>query len=699
VSGSPPNVRLSDAQVPAPRWQLAAPASREQLLAVMEEFGVSPMLAQVLHTRGLSRSHLFPARTLTPNPGIFEAARRIVQAIRHEKCIRIHGDYDADGVSATALLVLGLRRLGADIHGFIPHRLKEGYGIHPDRVQAHADACDLLVTVDCGVTNVAEIRALLAAGTEVIVTDHHMPGPDFPDCLVVHPHLTDDYDPTIHNLTGAGVAYHLLWAVCTELGESEPLEYAPLATLGTVADVAPLLGENRALVLAGLSLFPETTLPGLKVLLEGKTLKTVTARDVAFILAPRINAAGRLGEADLALELLTTVQPRRAEELAVYLEARNGERRVLQDAMYRQALELVDPAHPAIVVTHPDWHPGVMGIVAAKLLEKFHKPVYIVAQGKGSVRSTPGISAVGGLKYAADLLDRFGGHPAAAGFAFQDGKFSALQTRLHEYASGFPRPVPTLGLQASLPTWAAATPLWEEMEGLEPYGEGFPAPLWHLSGELQQARVVGKNANTLQFSLAGVRGVKYQETAVEGGARDLAARVQYSEFRGVGRVELMLDGLRSEAPLELAGEQRFGRQAAYPRLQPKVAMGHLRAGACAYATGAVAAYLQDNIPGVRLLESGQSLSGEVVLYALPPESDLNAWSASGRVSFAWGPKTLSELEGSFTGRERGAEAKADAYRCFQWAQLYRHLQGDGWGRAVDAMLGVEAGVELAGVAD
>jgi single-stranded-DNA-specific exonuclease len=128
-------------------------------------------------------------------------------------------------------------------------------------------------------------------------------------------------------------------------------------------------------------------------------------------------------------------------------------------------------------------------------------------------------------------------------------------------------------------------------------------------------------------------------------------------------------------------------------------MGHLRAGACAYATGAVAAYLQDNIPGVRLLESGQSLSGEVVLYALPPESDLNAWSASGRVSFAWGPKTLSELEGSFTGRERGAEAKADAYRCFQWAQLYRHLQGDGWGRAVDAMLGVEAGVELAGVAD
>jgi len=665
----------------------------------MGEFGVSPMLAQVLHTRGLSRAHLFPQRLLTPNPGIFEAARRIVQAVRHEKAIRIHGDYDADGVSATALLVLGLRRLGANVHGFIPHRLKEGYGLHASRVQEHADACDLLITVDCGVTNVAEVRSLLAAGVEVIVTDHHSPGPDFPDCLVVHPALTPDYDPALNNLTGAGVAYHLLWAVCAELGEPEPLDYAPLATLGTVADVAPLVGENRALVLAGLSLFPETKLPGLKVLMEGKSLKAVSARDVAFILAPRINAAGRLGEADLALELLTTQSERRAGELAVYLETRNGERRVLQDAMYKQALELADPSQAAIVVTHPDWHPGVMGIVAAKLLEKFHRPVYIAAQGKGSVRSTPGISAVGGLLHAADLLDRFGGHPAAAGFAFQDGRFSALRSRLQDYAGQFPRPVPSLDLQASLPAWAAARPLWDELEGLEPYGEGFEAPIWHLNGELENPRVVGKNATTLQFSLQGVRGVKYQETATESGVRDLAARVQHSEFRGVSRVELMLEGLRPAAPLELAGAPGSEVQPSHLRLAPPEGMRRLRAGASAYATGAVADYLSDNIPGVRLLQPGQSLSGEVVLYALPPESDLSAWTASGRVSFAWGPKTLEGLENSFTGRERGAEAKADAYRRYQWAQLYRHLNDESWQRAVDAMLGIEAGAELVGVAD
>ena len=686
-------------RVPETRWQLAAPASREQLLSVMAEFGVSPMLAQVLHTRGLNRAHLFPARVLTPNPGILEAARRVVQAIRMEKCIRIHGDYDADGVSATALLVLGLRRLGANIHGFVPHRLNEGYGIHPSRVQAHADACDLLITVDCGVTNVQEVKSLLAAGVEVIVTDHHSPGSDFPDCLVVHPHLTQGYDPELHNLTGAGVAYHLLWAVCAELGEPEPLDYAPLATLGTVADVAPLVGENRALVLAGLSLFPDTRLPGLKVLMEGKSLKRVSARDVAFILAPRLNAAGRLGEADLALELLTTQSTRRAEELAVYLETRNGERRAIQDAMYKQALDLVNPSEAAIVVTHPDWHAGVMGIVAAKLLAKFHKPVYIVAQGKGSVRSTPGISAVGGLIHAADLLDRFGGHPAAAGFALQDGQFGALKARLHDYASQFPRPVPALQLQASLPAWAARAPLWEELESLEPYGQGFPEPLWHLSGELEQPRVVGKNANTLQFSIQGVRGVKYQETAVEGGPRDLAARVQHSEFRGVGRVELMLDGLRPQAALELSGSPGASVLPTHLRLPPREAMQRLRAGASAYATGAVADYLQDNIPGVRLLECEQRLVGEVVLYALPPESDLHTWTASGRVSFAWGPKTLEGLEVSFTGKERGVEARADAYRRYQWAQLYRHLDDKGWGRAVDAMQGIEAGVELAGVAD
>ena len=696
----------STAEVPPTRWRLSVPAGRAELLATMREFGVSPMLAQVLHGRGLGRSHLFPARQLTPNPAIQEAARRIVQAIRHDKKIRVHGDYDADGVSAAALLVLGLREQGADVHGFIPHRLREGYGIHPAKVPEHADACDLLITVDCGVSNAAEVRALLAAGVEVIVTDHHAPPPTFPDCLVVHPHQTPHYDPALHNLTGAGVAYHLLWAVHTELELEEPLTYAPLATLGTIADVAPLLGENRALVLAGLSLFPETQLPGLRALLDSQVLKSVGARDVSHVLAPRINAAGRLGEADLALELLTTASPRRAEELAIYLETRNNERRILQDQMFEQALLLADPADPAIVVTHEDWHAGIMGIVAAKLLERFHKPVYIVAQGKGSVRSTPGISAVGGLVQATAHLERYGGHPAAAGFALRDGHYEALRNSLHDYARQFPRPVPELRLEAPLPAWAAAAPLWQELEGLQPFGEGFADPLWHLSGELELARMVGRSSSTLQFSLRGVRGVKYREDAPGEGLRDLAAQVQHSVFRGQERVELKVEGLRPLARLELALPLPPGQElpaapgAELRRLPPRDGLVHLRTGASAYAAGSVAVYLQDNIPGLKLLESGQPLSGEVVLYALPPEDDLRAWLASGRVSFAWGPKTLAELEAGFSGRERGDEARADAYRRWQWAQLYLHLDDAGWAQAVLSMLGIRSQeVELAGVAD
>ena len=383
-------------------------------------------MAQVLCGRDLRTELLALPLELTPNPALREAARHIVAAVREGKRIRIHGDYDADGVSATATLVLGLRAIGANVHGFIPHRLNEGYGIHPDRVPEHAAAADLVVTVDCGVSNLDEVKSLLATGTEVVVTDHHAPGENFPECLVVHPHLTPDYDPDRHNLTGAGVAYHLLWAVYEELGRPEPRALLPLATLGTVADVAPLLGENRALVRAGLAEMARTELPGLRALMNEKRVRQPTARDVAFILAPRINAAGRMGEADRALELLTTPSDHEAKSLAAYLEIRNQERRKIQDDMFAQALQLADPNDPALVLTHDDWHAGVMGIVASKLVETFNRPVYIVAQSKGSVRSTPGISAVQGLRESRDLLGRFGGHPGAAGFSLDPQNFGAL---------------------------------------------------------------------------------------------------------------------------------------------------------------------------------------------------------------------------------------------------------------------------------
>ena len=685
------------------RWLLARPASRETLLHHMRLWRVAPPLAQVLSGRGLTPELLDPALTLTPNPALQQAAQRIVEVMAAGGRIRIHGDYDADGVSATATLVLGLQAAGANVHGFIPHRLEEGYGVHPDRVAEHAQACDLMVTVDCGVTNLEEVRALLDAGTEVIVTDHHAPGENFPNCLVVHPHLTDHYDPQLHNLTGAGVAYHLLWAVYNLLGRPEPRHLTALATLGTVADVAPLIGENRALVRAGLAELAVSELPGLKALMESKRVRQPTARDVAFILAPRINAAGRMGEADIALSLLIASQLHDAQRLAAYLETRNQERRILQDNMFKQVLDIADPTDPALVVTHPDWHAGVMGIVASKLVETFHKPVYIVAQGKGSVRSTPGISAVQGLRNSADLLKRFGGHPGAAGFSLDESNFEAFRQRIHDYVRQFPAPVPTVLLDAPLPTLGATNELVTQAAAFEPFGEGHQPPLWHVRGELTEPRLVGKNGDSLQFKVGRIKGVKYRERCTDTGERDLATHLNLNEWRGRVSLELHAEALRPTAELELEGADE--QVPPLLRLNPKDAMQHLSTGAAAYAENGVVDFLQDNVPGITLLRPGQSAGGrEVILYALPPEADLRRWLAEGRVAFAFGPKTLAELEGALGPQhlcappenplqdalkdEARLEAAADAYRRWQWAHHYRVLSDAGWTASVYAMLGL-----------
>ncbi|ADY25871.1 single-stranded-DNA-specific exonuclease RecJ [Deinococcus proteolyticus MRP] len=680
---------------PAARWQLARPAPLPALRDLMERYGLSAPAAQWVYGRGLRPELLSPEHRLTPNPGLREAARRLVQAIRAGKRIRIHGDYDADGVTATATLVLGLQALDADVHGFIPHRLEEGYGIHPSKLDEHAQSCDLLVTVDCGVSNREEVAGLLERGTDVIVTDHHAPPPTFPDCLVVHPELTANYDPALHNLTGAGVAYHLLWAVHQELGLPEPRPLSALATLGTIADVAPLTGENRALVGVGLAALPGTDIVGLRALLELSGVAQPSARDVAFVLAPRINAAGRMGEADRALELLTTSSPQRAGALAQYLEVRNEERRELQDRMYREALDLVDPGERALLVTRPDWHPGVMGIVASKLLEQFYRPVYIVAQGKGSVRSTPGISAVGGLRYSHDLLLRYGGHPGAAGFSLEEANLPRLRDRLQDYAAQFPVPVPHVTLDAPLPATYATLDLWQELQAFEPYGEGLRPPLWHLRSPLSGTRLVGRNRDCLQFQAAGLRGIKFREQDAATGPRDLAVRLRRSEFRGRVSAEWEAEELRPPQALTLAAPQA---QVAAARLAvrrtPEQVMARLKAvgrGVAVYAGETLRASLAARLPELHYLQPGDPLPAlPLVLFDLPPTGVLERWlqerpAAAPPVTFAWGRETLAALDAAPQG--------AEGYHRFQWAHAYLTLDEAGWDGAVRALSGL--GVEEA----
>ncbi len=545
---------------PELRWAVRPPAPPAAVAALSRALQVPPSLAAVLWSRGLhdaAPDHLTPPLVLSPNPALPAAAERLADAVRSGRRILIHGDYDADGISGTAVLLLGLRELGAKAEAFIPDRLTDGYGVNPERLDEHAERAELFITVDCGITNLEEVAELQRRGVEVIVTDHHTPGEQLPDCLVVHPGLSPLARQGLPELTGAGVAFHLLWALRLNLGLDAPLEYADLATLGTIADVAPLLGENRALIREGLARLPDSRWAGVRASVSQARLgQQISAREVAFVLAPRLNAAGRLGEADLGLELLTTSSERRARELAVYLDARNVERRKIQDAMYTAALAKADPEAPALVLEDPSWHPGVMGIVASKLLETFYLPVYIAAGGKGSVRSTPGISAVEGLRAAARHLKRYGGHQQAAGFSLDMAEFEAFKGSVHDWARGFPRPVPKVVADAVIAAEEINDGLWQAIRQLEPYGEGHPAPLFALVDRLDVARAVGKDGNTLQLRVGGVKGVAWRKGEMAGALPagsivNAAVTLNESEWRDVKSLEFIAEAVRTAAPLAL----------------------------------------------------------------------------------------------------------------------------------------------------
>ena len=550
------------------RWRLRPPAPPAAVERLAERLAVHPQLAAVLWSRGFHDrdvEHFDPPLALSPIPDLTAAAERLVGAIRARKRIRIHGDYDADGISGTALLTLGLRALGADVTPFIPHRLEDGYGIHPERVAEHAAASDLLLTVDCGISNLSEIEALQRAGVEVIVSDHHTPGEREPNCLVVHPRRSPLAQAGFPELTGSGVAYHLLWAVHRHLGLPDPHEYADLASIGTIADVALLLGENRALVKLGLARLATSAWPGVRAALRlARVSDNPSARDVAFALAPRLNAAGRLGEADLALRLLMVADEQEALAIAARLDEHNRERRRIQDAMLASALTKVDPQRPAIVIGDDEWHPGVMGLVASALVERYHKPVFIAAKGKGSVRSTPGISAVAGLAAAQAHLQRWGGHAMAAGFALDMERFEGFRAAIEAFVASHPEPVPTVVADGLLPPEQLDRELFEAIRELEPFGEGHRAPQFLLRASLVSARAVGGQGQTLQLRVKSGNGGSHKGVAFRRGAMalellpgqaiDLLAELTLNEWQGKETVEFQAPSLRPAAPLTLGDE-------------------------------------------------------------------------------------------------------------------------------------------------
>src|SRR5918994_669102 len=486
------------------------------------------------------------------------AVERIRAAIAAGRPICVHGDYDVDGICATALAVLTLRELGADVEWHLPSRFEEGYGVSGDTISRLADeGCALLLTVDCGITAVEEVAGAKARGLEVIVTDHHRPGPTLPDCPVV---ATRPSDYPFPELCGTGVVCKLAQALGVDV-----TPYLDLVALATIADVVPLLDENRSLAIAGLRALARTRRPALRALMRNARVDpaAVDAAAVGFRLAPRINAAGRLGRPDAALELLLTTDKDEAQRLAGELETLNGDRQAGGKRILRAAIAEVESwpepkqRRRGYVIWGEDWHEGVIGIVASRLVERFNRPVVLIAgtdgDWKGSGRSIPSFDLHGALGACSEHLKRFGGHRAAAGLSIEPAALEEFAAAFAAHADanlGEEDLAPVTKIDAVVPGSALTLALAAELERLAPFGLGNPdVTLLVPACEPIQPGVVGEGKH-LRFRIrqggrdagsAIAFGLGPQLDRVERpGRHDIACRLKENRWNGTVSPQLVV---------------------------------------------------------------------------------------------------------------------------------------------------------------
>ena len=474
-------------------WTLE-PVAFGEVADLRVALGVSETLATVLVRRGLADSEaaraFLDAESISHDPALLgdmaAAVERLQTAVREGEKICVHGDYDVDGICATALAVLTLRELGANVDWHLPSRFEEGYGVSVVTIAKLAEAgVGLILTVDCGITAAAEVEEARRLGVDMIITDHHRPGEVLPACPIV---ATRPSSYPFPDLCGTGVVAKLAQAL---LGPDHPAlaRHADLVALATIADVVPLVDENRALASTGLRGLSRTQKPGLQALMRvaGVDPATVDATAVGFRLGPRINAAGRLGRPDVALHLVLTDDAREADLLANELETLNRDRQAVEDRILRDAIATIDAwpherrARRAYVVWGEGWHEGVIGIVASRLVERFGRPVVLIAgegdRWKGSGRSVPSFDLHAGLAACADRLERFGGHRAAAGLTIRGDELEAFSAAFAAYADAEladEELVPVTRIDAVVPAAALTLELARELDMLAPFGLGNP---------------------------------------------------------------------------------------------------------------------------------------------------------------------------------------------------------------------------------
>ena len=544
------------------KWEVR-PLDKERAAAFAQTYGVPFFLAMLMNIRGLDdaahlREFLGEGEPLS-DPFLLKdmdkAAARITRAVDNMEKIAVYGDYDADGVTSTAMLYSYLETRGADVIFYIPQREGEGYGMNIGAVEyLKEQGVSLIVTVDNGISSVQEVARANELGIDV-VTDHHRPQEILPDAVaVVDAYRPDDTSPYKH-FSGVGIAFKLLMALEDGAGDVEDLleAYSDLAAIGTIGDIVPLTGENRTLIRAGLERLSQSDRPGVQALLEnaGVAGKALTSTNVAFTLVPRINATGRMGAPERAVRLLISGYEEEAEVLSEEICADNEERRRVEAEIAEAAFADIEAKgymkDRVVVVDGENWHHGVIGIVASRVTERCGKPCMIISRGeteaKGSGRSIEGFSLFEAICACGDLLIKFGGHPMAAGITLKPENIEAFRKRINQYAAEhFPQmPTQTVTLDCKLNPAALSVSMAQSLTQLEPFGNGNPQPVFGLFNmELSNVTPVGGGGHlrlTLEKNGAVITAMRFNTKPEElpyhiGDKIDLAVQLEAREFRG-----------------------------------------------------------------------------------------------------------------------------------------------------------------------
>lgn len=579
-------------------WIVKPPNDGCQELA--SSLSVSPLLAQVLINRGITgyeQGNVFLKPKLTElieperMPGIQPAVERIKVALKNSEKITIYGDYDVDGITSVSILWQVLKLMGGNVDYYIPHRIDEGYGLNTEAIESLAKSgTNLLITVDCGITAFESAELANQLGIELIITDHHQMIEKANDklphaCAIVHPALDKSYPN--QDSAGAMVAFKLAWAIANAFTSGTRLQpelrefmlsATSLAAMGTIADVVDLRGENRILTSYGLKALPESKLSGIQALLEtlGLTGQKLDSFHIGFRLAPMLNAAGRMGHARLAVELLTSESMTRSMQIAEYLKAQNDMRQKTERKIFKEACEImvrrnmIHPDRKSIVLAGENWHIGVVGIVASRIVDKYHRPTILlgIPSGKdfdeagnaesviaqGSARSIPGFCMISGLKACAQHLSTFGGHKMAAGVTIESSKIEQFIEDFEEYAKQNLEEkdiISKLDIEAFVPLSKFKLETVKELQMLGPFGEGNPEPVFATKGVrlASPPKRVGVNGDHLQLvisdSTATLRGIgfrfgKYEKKLLESEFFNVAYQPQINNFNGNTNVEFNL---------------------------------------------------------------------------------------------------------------------------------------------------------------